>query len=143
MKNTLDLNKTKVDEFLDDLSPQDLRQLMQDYSDYERTGVQGDTLLRELSGKIYRKLEGRENGFNAVYMSLIGAAAHKVANLRTIEAEVDIEAADRAWETQRLAEDLANLPDLTDANIDELRALQARAREIFGLDKEPDSAPSP
>lgn len=142
MKNTLNLHVGPLEKMLMEMSPAELRQIMMDHSDYEQTGVQGDTLLRETSGRCYRALQQRESGFDAVYMTMVGAAAHKVANIRTLNEAEDIEAADRAWETASIARRLAEMGDLTDADLDSLRDLQQLAREAMGIDG-PSESPAP
>lgn len=91
MTKATDIYLNSIDMEIIKLSDADRSRLIQEFSEYERTGVSGDTLLRQTATAIYRGLQRRDTGFDALYMTLVGSAAHKVENYRSLEMAASLE----------------------------------------------------
>lgn len=135
MSNRHSFLLTPLDQMVAALSPAARRQIMLDFDELERTGKNGDTLLREEAGRIYRALQRRPSGFDAAYMMFVGLSAHKVASIEAQSEAEDLDLHDRRVLSTALVEDIARLPATDLSNM--IDSIQRRAREITGLDEDP------
>lgn len=143
MRNRLELHLNLLDKLLTEMSPADLRQIMLDYSELEQTGASEDTLLRRTAVRCFQHLHKRESGFDGHYLSLVGNAAHKVANIRALDEAEDLEASDRAWELRQIAKELVEMGSTDELSLASLCALQIRARTALGMDEPSDDPATP
>lgn len=127
MSNLHNFLLSPLDQMVADLPPERRRQIMLDYDELERKGTNGDTVLREEAGSIYRRLQGRPTGFDAAYMMFVGLSAHKVASIEALAEAEDLVLHDRRVLSERLVAEIASLPrqDLL-ARLDEIQERAGR-----------------
>lgn len=114
--------------------PEERRQIILDFDELERTGKNGDTVLRHHAGRIYQKLQGRPSGFDAAYMIFVANSAHKIASIQALREAEDITFSDQKVMALQLVQEIAKL-DPTDQIAD----LVSRARSIVDMTKEPEN----
>lgn len=135
MSNKSRIYLSPLDELVAELPPELRRQIILDFDELERTGKNGDTVLREQAGLIYRKLQGRPSGFDAAYMMFVGLSAHKVASVESMDAAEDLDLHDRKILSKALVDEIAAMsPEDLAASLGEI---QDRARQIAGRQEDP------
>ncbi len=134
MSNRSKIYLSPLDEMVAEMPPELRHQIILDFDELERTGKNGDTVLREQAGLIYRKLQGRPLGFDAAYMMFVGLSAHKVASIQSLEADEDLDLHERRILSTALVDDIAAMtPEALAASMGEI---QERAKRISGRQEE-------
>jgi hypothetical protein len=117
MKNGMTFYRTPLDKLVEKLSPEERFQILLDYDEFEKTGATGDSVLRVKAGEFYRELQGRESGFDAVYMMMVANSAYKISTIEQIENAQEIGSGE-AKAALQLARQVASLPTLRENHID-------------------------
>lgn len=92
MSNTLQFNRSPLDLKVAELSDAERLQILIEGDAFERTGVTGDTFLREKAREYMNELTlGNGKGFDASWILFTVHACHKYNSIQAIEATMKLD----------------------------------------------------
>lgn len=83
--NAITFHRTPLDELVATLTDEERLQILMEGDDFERTGVTGDTLLRQKATEFIPQITGGVHKFDATLMQLLVFSCHKYNSMRMIE----------------------------------------------------------